>query len=33
LGEAWHVSLPDLLMNDLRALPGVENVRIVYANE
>jgi DNA polymerase-3 subunit alpha len=33
LGEAWHVSLPDLLMNDLRALPGVENVRIVYGND
>jgi len=33
LGEAWQVSLPDMLINDLRALLGAENVRIVYVNE
>jgi DNA polymerase-3 subunit alpha len=30
LGEAWQVTLPDLLLNDLRAVLGEENVRIVY---
>ena len=33
LGEAWHVSLPDMLINELRTLVGAENVRIVYGNE
>ncbi|TAJ77976.1 MAG: DNA polymerase III subunit alpha [Gallionellaceae bacterium] len=32
LGEAWQVTLPDMLLNDLRALPGTENVRIVYGD-
>ncbi len=31
LGEAWQVTLPDMLLNDLCALFGIENVRIVYA--
>ncbi len=31
LGEAWQVTLPDMLLNDLRALLGTENVRVVYA--
>lgn len=30
LGEAWNVSLPDGLLNDLRALLGAQNVRIAY---
>jgi DNA polymerase-3 subunit alpha len=33
LGEAWQVSLPDILLNDLRTLLGAENVRIVYGND
>jgi DNA polymerase-3 subunit alpha len=33
LGEAWQVSLPDLLINDLRTLLGEDNVRIVYASD
>ena len=30
LGEAWNVTLPDGLLNDLRGLLGERNVRIVY---
>ncbi|HUX90261.1 MAG TPA: OB-fold nucleic acid binding domain-containing protein [Gallionellaceae bacterium] len=30
LGEAWHVTLPDSLLNDLRGLLGEKNVRVVY---
>jgi DNA polymerase-3 subunit alpha len=33
LGDAWQVTLPDMLINDLRALLGAENVRIVYGND
>jgi DNA polymerase-3 subunit alpha len=33
LGETWQVTLPDMLINDLRALLGIENVRIVYGND
>ena len=33
LGEAWQMTLPDMLINDLRALLGAENVRIVYGND
>jgi DNA polymerase-3 subunit alpha len=32
-GEAWQVSLPDILINDLRGLLGSDNVRIVYGND
>ncbi len=31
LGEAWQVSLPDELLESLRALCGAENVQVVYA--
>jgi DNA polymerase-3 subunit alpha len=31
LSEAWQVTLPDMLINELRKLDGVEQVRIVYA--
>ena len=30
LGEAWHISLPDGLLGDLRALLGEGNVKIAY---
>ena len=30
LGEAWKVTLPDGLLNDLRGLLGERNVRVVY---
>jgi DNA polymerase III subunit alpha len=30
LGEAWNVTLPDGLLNDLRGLLGEKNVRVVY---
>jgi DNA polymerase-3 subunit alpha len=30
LGEAWHVTLPDMLISDLRQLLGEKNVRVVY---
>jgi DNA polymerase-3 subunit alpha len=33
LGEAWQVSLPDMLITDLSELLGAENVRIVYGND
>ena len=33
LGDAWQVSLPDMLINNLRALSGAESVRIVYGND
>jgi DNA polymerase-3 subunit alpha len=33
LGEAWQVSLPDMLLTNLRAMPGAENVRIVYGGD
>lgn len=31
LGEAWQVTLPDMLLNDLRQLPGLGGVRVVYS--
>ena len=31
LGDAWQVTLPDMLLNDLRMLLGAESVRVVYA--
>jgi DNA polymerase-3 subunit alpha len=30
LGEAWNVTLPDGMLNDLRGLLGERNVRVVY---
>ncbi len=30
LGEAWQVTLPDMLISDLRQLLGEKNVRVVY---
>ena len=30
LGEAWNVTLPDGLLNELRSLLGERNVRVVY---
>ncbi len=30
LGEAWRITLPEGLLNDLRALLGAQNVRIIY---
>ena len=32
LGEPWQVTLPDMLIAELRTLLGTENVRIVYGN-
>jgi DNA polymerase-3 subunit alpha len=31
LSGAWQVTLPDMLLGDLRQLSGVENVRVVYS--
>jgi hypothetical protein len=31
LGEAWHVTLPDKLLENLRELCGAQNVQVVYA--
>jgi DNA polymerase-3 subunit alpha len=31
LGEAWQVSLPDELLDGLRAMCGAQNVQVVYA--
>ena len=33
LGDAWQVSLPEILISDLRTLLGADNVRIVYGND
>ena len=30
LGDAWHVTLPDELLEGLRALCGVKNVQVIY---
>ena len=30
MGEAWCVTLPDGMLNDLRGLLGEKNVRVVY---
>ncbi len=32
LGEAWQVTLPDMLLSDLRGRLGIDNVSVVYAN-
>jgi DNA polymerase-3 subunit alpha len=31
LGEEWQVTLPDMLLSDLRRLSGVEKVSVIYA--
>ncbi|MFA6013787.1 MAG: DNA polymerase III subunit alpha [Gallionellaceae bacterium] len=31
LGEAWNVTLPDMLLGDLREMPGVKYVQIKYS--
>ncbi len=30
LGDAWNVTLPDGMLNDLRGLLSERNVRVVY---
>jgi hypothetical protein len=30
LGEAWQVTLPDMLLEELRALLGADKVRVMY---
>jgi len=31
LGDAWQVTLPDELLEGLRTMCGVDNVKVVYA--
>ena len=30
LGEAWQVTLPDMLLQELQSVLGTQNVRIIY---